>query len=274
MPPTPNSRWFHLTPDRLILALLVVEGLLWLSDRLGWPVWHKGYAVLAALAAVGVAFLVMLLWLAASLLFRWRFQFSIRSLLVLVVVVAIPCSWMGVEMKKAREQKEAVGSIKKLRGGNWYDYRFQKPVNPLRSPSGPPEPAWLRNLLGEDFFATVVDVAFAYLSTGDTGLKHLRGLTQLQSLWLYHTKVTDEGLEHLEGLTKVQKLYLSHTQVTDVGLEHLKGMTQLRRLYLGGTQVTDEGVKRLQQALPRCKISSPEKGPIPSTDPFGYPPTP
>ena len=38
----PDGRWFHLTPDRLILALLVVEGLLLSSERLDWPVWHKG----------------------------------------------------------------------------------------------------------------------------------------------------------------------------------------------------------------------------------------
>jgi hypothetical protein len=93
--PAPKPRWYRLTPDRLILALLAVQGPLWLSDRLGWPAWHKGYAVLTAVASVGAAFLAMLLWLAASLIFRWRFQFSIRSLLVLVVVVAIPCSWLA-----------------------------------------------------------------------------------------------------------------------------------------------------------------------------------
>ncbi len=89
---TPKPRWFHLTPDRLILGLLVIEGLLWLSERLGWPAWHKGYAVLTAVASVGIAFVLMLIWFALALVFRWRFQFSIRSLLVLVVVVAIPCS--------------------------------------------------------------------------------------------------------------------------------------------------------------------------------------
>ena len=52
--PKPSVRWFHLTPDRVVLALLAVEGLLWLSERLGWLAWHKGYAVLTAVASVGV----------------------------------------------------------------------------------------------------------------------------------------------------------------------------------------------------------------------------
>jgi len=70
--PTCKPRWFHATPDRLILVLLAVEVLLWLSDHLGWPAWHKGYAVLVAVASVGVAMLVMLLWFMVSLAFRWR----------------------------------------------------------------------------------------------------------------------------------------------------------------------------------------------------------
>ena len=65
-----KRRWFHPTPTWLILGLLVVECLLWLSDRFQWPTWHKGYAVLIAVAAVGVVFVAMLLWLVVALVFR------------------------------------------------------------------------------------------------------------------------------------------------------------------------------------------------------------
>lgn len=68
----PQRRWFWPTPGWLILVLLVVEGLLWLSERLQWPIWHKGYAVLIAVASVGVAMLVMLVWFAVALVFRWH----------------------------------------------------------------------------------------------------------------------------------------------------------------------------------------------------------
>ena len=135
--------WYRLTPDRLILTLLAVEGLLWLSARLGWPVWHKGYAVLAAVAAVGMAFLVMLVWFAAALIVRWRFQFSLQSLLVLVVVVAVPCSWMAVEMKAAKQQKETVRAFERFPNRMSYDYHVQR-----RGSAGP---VWLSNLLGVEF---------------------------------------------------------------------------------------------------------------------------
>ena len=111
-----RARWFRPTPGRFYLALLAVEVLLWLSDRFGWLGWHKGYAFLTCVAVVGVAMLVMLSWFGAALVFRRRFQFSLRALLVLVVVVALPCSWFAVEMKAA--QKAAVETIKKLSGSS------------------------------------------------------------------------------------------------------------------------------------------------------------
>jgi hypothetical protein len=62
--PAPKPRWYHLTPDRLVLLLLAVECLLLLSDRLDWPAWHKGCAVLVAVASVGIALAVMVVWFA------------------------------------------------------------------------------------------------------------------------------------------------------------------------------------------------------------------
>ena len=62
--PQARIRWFHLTPDRLVIGLLAVEVLLWLWERFGWLGWHKGYAVLTAVATVGVAMLLMLFWCA------------------------------------------------------------------------------------------------------------------------------------------------------------------------------------------------------------------
>ena len=272
---TIRLRWYHLTPDRLIVALLPVEGLLWLSERFQWFGFneHKGWTVLVAIASIGVAMLVMLLWLVAALLFRVRFQFSIRSLLVLTVAVAIPCSWLAVEMKEAREQRAAVEEIRKLGGGVYalYDYEFT-------STQQPPGPVWLRRLLGDDCFVSVVKVMLAdtritdvwlgrlkgwtrlqelELSKSkitDAGLKHLKGLTQLRQLFLGGTKVTDAGLEHLRGLMQLQDLRLNGTQVTDAGLECLKGLPQLRVFVLDGTHVTDAGVQRLRQALPKCYI--------------------
>jgi len=52
------------------------------------------------------------------------FQFSIRSLLVLVITVAVPCSWLAVEMQQAITQKEAVEGLAEQGGFVGYDYEM------------------------------------------------------------------------------------------------------------------------------------------------------
>ena len=109
-------------------GLLALEGLLLLAERFGWFTFdrHKGYAPLVAIAAVGATMVLMLLWFLVALVFRRRFQFSLRSLLLLPLAVAIPCSWLSVEMKAARQQHAVAEEIKKVRGLVRYDFDFDK----------------------------------------------------------------------------------------------------------------------------------------------------
>jgi hypothetical protein len=204
---------------------------------------------------------------------RW-FQYSLRSLMLLVLLVSLGMSWVAVRMKRTRQEDEAVEEIRKLGGYALYDYQFSHSGNPF----DPPGPTWLRHLLGENFFAAVVEVNLTSSSLTDAGLEHLKGLTQLRTLNLIGTPVTDAGLEHLKGLTQLEELDLCGTEVTDTSMEYLKGLRQLRTLCLFGRPITDaglvrlmglarlqtldlrgtwvtvEGVKRLQQALPKCEI--------------------
>ena len=251
----PRIRWFHLTPGRLVLLLLAIECLLWLSERVGWLGWHKGYAVLTGVASVGVAMVVMLVWFGVALIFRRRFQFSIRSLLVLVVVVAMPCSWLAVEMKRAREQKQAVDSICASDGfviyaemaddEGWFDDR--KPQLPSQG--------LLVQFFGESFFYTVSSVhlvqAYGFRWWSQGGPISLGGLV---------TKYTKrEGarsiLLALKDLPDLRALDLSNMPVDDSDTEYIIPLTGLRHLYLSSTRVTDSGVAKLQQALPNCKIT-------------------
>ena len=130
----PQRRWLRPTPGRLVLGLLVVEGLLFLSERFHWFAFneHKGWTVLIAVASVSLAMLLMLLWFAASLLFRWRFQFSIRSLLVLTLVVAMPCSWLSWKMKRAKHQTEVAEAIRNMHQWAEYDWEIDADGPPVK----------------------------------------------------------------------------------------------------------------------------------------------
>ncbi len=259
-----RCRWFRITPGGLLPVLLAIEGFLWLSERFRWFAFtqHKGWTVLIAVGAVGMFLLLMFLWFLAALIFRWRFQFSILSLFVLTVVVALPCGWLKTEMKAAREERDFVIQITTTGGRVVYDYQ--------RDPDGimskPHAPTWLRHLLGDDLFVNVVSIGrrrdtSRSLPHRDTSiraksrhrslvnevwLKHITGLIELQRLDIGDTDVTDAGLENLKGLTSLQRLRLDHTAVTDTGLESLKGLTELQTLNLDGTNVTDAGLEHLK----------------------------
>ena len=107
------THWYNPTPDRLVLSLLAVEGVVLLSDWFCWLPFnqYKDRTVLVALAAVGATLVLFVLWFLASLLFRWRFQYSLRSLLLLVVAAAVVCSWLATEMQRERSQYELARAI-------------------------------------------------------------------------------------------------------------------------------------------------------------------
>jgi hypothetical protein len=69
---------------------------------------------------------------------RW-FQFSLRTLMVFVVVTSVPLGWLGIKVKEARKQRESVRAIEKL-GGTVDRYGFAS-VGMV---------AWLGKLAGED----------------------------------------------------------------------------------------------------------------------------
>ena len=161
---------------------------------------------------------------------RW-FQYSLRTLLVVVTLCAMLCSWLGLEMKKKTREREAVAAIKKLGGYVWYDYQHDGTDNPDWKKGPPPGPACLRKVLGNDFFATVVGMC------------------------LIRSEVTDADLDHIRRLPHLKMLQIGDTNTTDAGIENLKGLTQLERLGIGGTKITDAGIEALQKALPKSEIS-------------------
>jgi len=173
---------------------------------------------------------------------RWIW-FSLLAVLLAVLLVSIPVSWLGVKMNQARKQRAAAEAIEDAGGVVVYYYES----------SGPPRPPRARKSSGDDFLDVVVEVRLP-VDAGDAELEHVAELPYLESLHLSHTQITDTGLKHLQGLTALFILELEGTQITDAGLEHLRGLTNLRMLDVEGTLVTDEGLDKLQEALPDCTI--------------------
>lgn len=200
---------------------------------------------------------------------RW-FQFSLRTLLILVTVFAIACSWYAVEMQKAAKRRTAIKEIKRLGG----DVRYYDASNPNTLGDQPKWHSLLRKLHGDEHLGNPVAVSLEGTQITDAGLDRLEGFRSLERLSLHGTQITDAGLVHIQtldnldflnlgntditdaglayvkDLKKLELLWLDETTITDAGLVNLQGLRSLTLLVLDNTQITEQGVERLKETLP------------------------
>ncbi len=167
----------------------------------------------------------------------------------MVVVLTIVCIGLAVKVNRANSQKAAFNSLRRFPGIISYDYQC------TQSQIEPPGPAWLRDMVGVDYFA---DIQRVCLDGGkdlkETEMAQIGTLTHLKSLRISGPGVTDSGIAHLKNLRQLEDLALVGKGVTDAGLAHLENLSNLRRLVLSKTQVTRAGVEELRRKLPDCEI--------------------
>ena len=72
---------------------------------------------------------------------------------------------------------------------------------------------------------------------------HLRALDMTYSMF------DDEGMESLKGMPELERLYLRDTLVTDAGLQSIAGLKKLTELDLAGNRITDEGLGYLKDLV-------------------------
>ena len=179
-------------------------------------------------------------------------RFSLRSLFLLTVAIAVLLGWT---IYKVRQEGIAVTALRKF--GCSVDYDYRDPTS-----GAPPILEQLRKLLGEDESRSVTRVDGSNIDgkltshITDAGLVHLQGWPHVHDVRLAGTHITDVGLVHLEGLSQFITLVLTNTRVTGDGLVHLQGLRKLGVLYLDGTQVMDAGLAHLQ-GLRTLEVNSP-----------------
>ena len=179
-----------------------------------------------------------------------------RTFVILVTLCAAP--WLTVTMQQVRRERAAAASFENL-GAQTVVW------------SAPLGLVWLRRLLGDECFMHVDRVDLTGLNVSDkvlenlkcmtrlrvlhfgdnpqitdTGIRCIKGLTQLEWLSLDRTQVTDAGLEHVKALRQLKCLNLQVTNITDVGLDNIAGLNRLERLDLQRTKITDAGLKKLK----------------------------
>jgi hypothetical protein len=157
---------------------------------------------------------------------RRRIPVSIWLLLSFVV--------SGVLWNSARVSRQSV-AIKEIE-------RVQGKVF-MTQPQGP---EWLRRAIGKEWsevlLEDVVSLNLADSEVTDDSLAYLKGLPNLERLWVNRTKVSDAGMVHLAGLTKLKELGLQGSRVGDEGMHKLTRLTNLEVLFVSQMKLTDAGM--------------------------------
>lgn len=98
----------------------------------------------------------------------------------------------------------------------------------------------------------ILELSFTKIREGQMeGIRHL----PLKRLSINSTGLDDDGLKSLRGMKTLESLYVANTKVSDDGLKHIETLTSLKRLGLQQTFVTQEGFEAIQRKMPKCSIS-------------------
>ena len=164
---------------------------------------------------------------------RFRLQYSLRTLLLLVTVLAL---LLSLEAKRAHDQGELVREVGDLAGT-------------CRRAPRRWVPKGLRRLFGDNHGSTVEQVNFGGMAAGSpVGFTTSRG----------RLKVTDlaklRSVLSLPAMTQVRSLTLLGTAVSDELIDDLSALPKLESLSFETTAVSEEGAERLRQALPECHV--------------------
>ena len=209
---------------------------------------------------------------------RW-WQFSLRTLLIGMVVISLLLAALSIRIQRARRQATAVATIRKLGGFVDYDFRFEPGSRGQflieKKQAESPVPAFLLAWAGQDFFhnaittrpppgqpASPADVKTYWNAVSD--LRHLemvqaqhawvdgkttteafRNHRELRHLLLMQGKLSGEDLAPLSGLGKLRSLSLAANQIDGAGLKYLAPLESLEQLTIWRNQIDDNGVAEL-----------------------------
>jgi hypothetical protein len=150
---------------------------------------------------------------------RWWRQFSLRTLLLAMLVLSVCFALFAWRLQRARQQAAAVATIRKLGGNVDYDYRYKRgKMGYLEDVKGAQSsiPTFLLRWPGEDFFHEVVAAGTRDTqpqTRGDvtTFWQAIRELPKIEKL--------DTSGNWIDGKTTTEALR-SHQRMKELRLEY------------------------------------------------------
>ncbi len=180
---------------------------------------------------------------------RW-FQFSLRTLVVVMLLVSLVLGYWGYARRRAQRQWEAVRTIREAGGDvNVNNEYIEDPssdkslMSELRH--------WRKRLEIECPAVTAIKVSL-FNQSGKDIMPYLRDLPQLKEITLHGDWLDDEGMKGLSGCTNLIHLDIESDQITDVGVLGIAGNKNLQKLRVSSEQLTDRGMAVVAQ-LPKLE---------------------
>jgi hypothetical protein len=177
-----------------------------------------------------------------------KLRFRLRTLLLVITAF---CIWLGLHVRDARRQQQAVKAVLAVRSRISsprieYRHQFTRRGQPITGQGEPIWPTWLLKLFGEDLFLTAVGVSFDGTNASDADLKPLVSLSHLHRLDLEYTTITDNGLAFIDShFPSITRLDLQDTQISGAGLKHVAALKHLEILLLGKLEASSQELRSI-----------------------------
>ncbi len=232
-----KPRWYMPTPGKFVALLLLSVVILYLSDQYDWFAFNKqkGWTVLIAIAFVAAGLMFLAAWAAVAYLVGRKAQVGLATLLFTIGVIALPLAWLAREVQQARQLSDDVKRLEQAGGKVEFAYYSLKTRNNVCSYGT--TPAWLRKVLGDEFFGEDCAVTF----DGPVDFAILREFKQLREVITKDKTVKDEDLAELSNLSQLESIYISSSEITDTALPKLLKMPVLKFILIGESHITDRG---------------------------------
>ena len=180
----------------------------------------------------------------SRLVWHWpRFRARTRTIMAAVFIAACGLGWL---VHRERVQREAVVAIHRANGYAEYEWRAVSKDGLTVYHRSPRVPRWLLDMIGVDYFGSVVVVGVATGGPPPAGLvASIAQLNRLEELALSSSFLNDDEMAHIGGLTTLTKLVLCGSRFTEAGFTKLSRLHRLAILNLQGADVTDAAVTSL-----------------------------
>ncbi len=125
------------------------------------------------------------------------------SLRTVFVLTAILCIWLGFQVRRVKQQREAIARLEEVDGHAGYGYEIDDMGMPIANPALPGLD-WLCQLIGVDYFSVVTSIN---INEDADDLSPLSRLSKLRELDVAFTDVSARDVARLQNALPKCKIW-------------------------------------------------------------------